>query len=62
VNGKPVGSIEKSGRQTCTFPLSAAVIGKSNVATLELAVAPWKPSEHQADNKDPRTLGVSGVR
>ena len=59
VNGKPVGSITKSGRQNCTFTLPASVLGNNNVAILELAVTSWKPSEQKKGNKDARTLGVS---
>ena len=59
VNGKPVGSIKKSGRQNCTFSLPASALGNNNVAMLELAVTPWKPSEQKKGNKDARTLGVS---
>jgi hypothetical protein len=58
VNGRPVGSVAKPGRQECAFEVPATVIGPNAVARLELAVNTWKPSEHGGGG-DARDLGVS---
>ncbi|MBI5686579.1 MAG: beta-galactosidase [Verrucomicrobia bacterium] len=57
VNGRVIGMIEKVGAQSCEFRVPAAALGNEPVARLEIAVEPWKPSEHGA--KDSRTLGIS---
>jgi Beta-galactosidase len=57
INGRIIGRITKSGAQTCEWHVPAAVLGSEPVARLEVAVKPWKPSDHGAT--DPRTLGIS---
>jgi hypothetical protein len=59
VNGCPIGSITKPGRQRCTFAVPDALIGSNDVAILECAVTPWKPSEQPDGSTDPRELGLS---
>jgi len=59
VNGCPIGRITAPGRQRCTFAVPAAVLGTNDVAMLECAVTPWKPSDHQSGSTDTRDLGVS---
>jgi hypothetical protein len=57
VNGQPVGRITKAGRQEAAFAVSAALLGATALARLELSVSSWRPSAH--GGTDGRDLGVS---
>jgi hypothetical protein len=59
VNGTTVGIITRSGRQTATLTVSAATIGESSVARLELRCRTWQPSRVQPGSRDERLLGLA---
>jgi hypothetical protein len=60
VNSRVIGKLTKAGSQTCEFRVPADALGNEPVARLEIAVKPWRPSDH--GSHDARTLGINVSR
>ncbi len=59
VGGRPLGVIDKSGKQVCEFQLPSALLGAESVTRLEFEAGTWKPSERSPGSDDGRELGFS---
>jgi hypothetical protein len=59
INGRPVGVLDKIGKQVREFRLPPELVGSASVARLEFTATVWKPAERNPGSDDSRELGFS---